>query len=568
METIKQQFTELFLVAIKEKSPIKLSQLCLTYDNLRNMEVPDINLTKKNHDAIVLKNCSTFFSSLDINLDEFEFKRITVANLSDEHIFKSGSKVQFTDNVSLEFAKKISNENLTIDIAHPMILNSEIKINNPLMIEVDIYEDIQEPISDANEYIFKVNGIEKKLPLCSIDRVNQILKENGVSDAYWGDWDWYLYEGDLEVHKLRPEYNLIVTGNLTVKEPMLRLEAGIMVLGETRANAIYIEEGSDVFLLGGTLFNTALLIPYSGAQIVVNRPKGPLLYNGCNEYDVVENIEDVKCYVEVAKPIPDCLTRLVLKEYIDEDEYEPFECDAFAIDIEIGKMVFESEDYFDSVVESIIPSLDTPEEAIELIKENPYLFKNLDKKFYSNKAMIEIAVDAHEHLFELVDEKLQNDREYILESIKRNSRLLQYVKDEFKNDKEIVLEAIKQRYYALRYASKRLQDNKEVLLFAINKSPKSLEFASKRLKGDKEVLLEVIKKDLDALKYATPSIINDEELMLEVIIREPEYIALENFKKYQNSKNFILKALKQNTLVYKYLNKNMQRDKDIQALTP
>lgn len=568
MKILKEEFTEQFIKALLEKSSVNLSNLCLMYDTLINLEVPDIKLSKEQHDAIVAKNCRTFFSNFNIDLNEFKLVSSKIYNLRDEHTFDSGYKVQFVDSLSLEFNKEESNKKLRIDVEHPMIVNGEMKINNPLMIKTDIYEEIDKPISDENEYIFKVNGIEKKLPLCSTDRVNQILKENGVSDGYWGDWDWYLYEGDLEVHKLRPEYNLIVTGNLTVKEPMLRLEAGIMVLGETRANAIYIEEGPDVFLLGGALFNTALLIPHSGAQIVVNRPKGPLLYNGCNEYDVLENIEGVKCYIEIAEPLPDCARELVKDKYIEqyEDEYDDLLLDEFETDIEIGKMVFNSTEYSDSVVEAIFPCLDNLDEVFELIKENPYFFKNLDTKFYSNKALIEIAVDRHEHLFELVDEKLQNDREYILNSIKRNGRLLEYVKDEFKNDKEIVLEAIKQNYYALSDASKSLQDDKELVLLAIDKNAKALEYASKRLRSDSEVLLKVIHKDLNALKYATPSVIDNEDLMLEVVTIAPEYIALEKLYKYQNAKEFILKAIKRNTLVYEYLNQFMKRDEEIQAL--
>ena len=419
-----------------------------------------------------------------------------------------------------------------------------------------------------------LEDIPYKHKIESLDAFEALVKDidddetlEGLYFAYNNFTDWYLHEGDLELDNFDEKVNLVVTGNLTVKEPFMEIETKLIVLGKTTANAIHLY-ASNIFLLGGVEFNLALISYIVGPYKIINNPNGPFLYNS-SDSTIVNNPEKVKCYVDhvYSQSHGDELQMLKAK-YIDRDESD--EEDEYSInldyimeDIKLGKNIFNDSSNVAHFVQVKKPDLNNREHIITLLKKDGLYFKELDEKYRADKELIAIAIENNEEALKYIADALKNDRDYVLSMVKNNGRLLEYVSKAYKKDKEMVLAAINNVAYALDYAHSSLRKDKAVAMFAIKKTPSALEYVDESLQADEELLLHVIEHDVRSFKYAPESVIDNENVILALVKKEPQYLDAEPLHRYKNDKSFVLKVLEETPEAFNYLSKKMQKDVDI-----
>ena len=575
---LKNEFSKAFIEAVSSKSVEACTKLVLSYEEQNILFGKDgFGMKEEAYKEALTKQCQAFFEKWDTFVDEknaYTHTKITLDNLDgvDTYSFEIHDEpFQFLKTISIsmkEYKKEKKIYQVGFQIDNPLFINGRFALNNMLLTKC--YESFWDDLEN----------IPYKNKIHTHDEFKGLVKDIGDSEtlegmlyAYNAYNDWYLYDGDLELEKFDEKVNLVVTGNLTVKEPLVEITTELIVFGKTIVNAMYLDEGNDVFLLGGVEFNVALLSAMPGPYRVINNPKGPFLYSD-SDSTIVNNPEKVKCYADYVygESHGDILT--ILKEkYIDRDEpYEGEEVEEddyhinsgqIAEDIKLGENIFNNSSNIGHYIEVKSPELDNKESLISLLKEDGLQFKKLDEKYSADKELINIAIEDNEVAFKYIADELKDDRDYVLSMIKKNGRLLEYVSKAYKKDKEIVLSAIDSVAYALDYAHTSLRKDKAVVLSAIKKDPSALEYADESLQADEEILLYVIEHDVGSFKYASESVIENEKIMLALVKKEPKYLGVEPLYRYKNDKSFILKALAATPSVFNYLSKKMQKDEDV-----
>jgi hypothetical protein len=155
------------------------------------------------------------------------------------------------------------------------------------------------------------------------------------------NYTWYIYEGDLELDTLQMDtIPLIVTGNLTVNQPILEVDesTGLMVLGKTKVQTMDLSGYG--YFLEGIEFSGLLYCNMHGAQRIIYHPEGPLLYNDSHSARIYpDKPEKVKVYLDRAhdhdgfgdvrtllkEPYWQCEEYMTLEEFETDEESEYYE---------------------------------------------------------------------------------------------------------------------------------------------------------------------------------------------------------------------------------------------------
>lgn len=568
-ENNKEKFAIALIGAIAEKSAQELYSLCLNSDDQIKMGIKP-ELTEAKVSEIVLKNCVTFINTIDFNINEYVLDSVDIRASKDAEELVKGHITTFIDSVELLLKKEGSTSMLSVDVEIPIVIDNKIKINNPLLIKCQEFEDSSrgDEIQPESITIIDSNNQRLKFSICDIDIVKSYLKKNHVVDAEEiSNLPWYIFDGNVEIDSYSLPMNTIITGDLYIHERLVEIDRDLIVLGKTVANAIAMDGSNDIFLLGGVEFNTALFSMMPGPFRVLRKLKGPLLYTD-SDSTLIEGTEDVTCYIDqVYSESHGDVGTLIKNKYLNKSFCSLDSPSLIANAIKYGKNIFNSEDTKEKFITVKEPKLNDREEVITLLKSDGFYLKLLDEKYRADKELIDIAINYSADTFTYIADSLKNDATYIYELVKKEGRVFEFVNSRFKKDKNLVLLAIETTGYALDYAHKSLKADKEVVMAAVRKDPNVLEYADESLKSDEEILLTIINNDVDVFnRYASPSVMDNETIILALIKKAPKYLEAEILKKYRNDKVFIMKALEENHLVFNYLGKNLQKDEDVRKV--
>lgn len=131
--------------------------------------------------------------------------------------------------------------------------------------------------------------------------------------------------------------------------------------------------------------------------------------------------------------------------------------------------------------------------SILIIKQKPFLFKNLKPEFKTKDVILEGIRDPLNirHMISDISDEMKEDPD-----IKPllDIKTLPYFSPQYNNDKRFILQSVK-KYNTLRFASKTLRNDKDVVYAALNNS----------------------KDPDDVLKYISPSLKNDRNIFLKAI---------------------------------------------------
>jgi len=581
LELLKNEFSKVFIEAVSSKSVEACTNLVVSYDEQNILFGKDgFGMKEEAYKEALTKQCQAFFKKWDTFIDEknaHAHTKLILDNLDGVHTYSfeiHDEPFQFLKTISIsmkEYKKEKKIHQVGFEIDNPLFINGRLALNNMLLTKC--YESFWDDLENI-PYKNKIHTLDEFKSL--VKDVDDSETLEGMFDAYNAYNEWYLYDGDLELEKFDEKVNLVVTGNLTVKEPLVEITTELIVFGKTIVNAMYLDEGNNVFFLEGVDFNVALLSTMPGPYRVINNPRGPFLYSD-SDSTIVNNPEKVKCYADYVygKSHGDILSMLKEKyinrdepyegEEIEEDDYY-IDAAQIAEDIRLSENIFNNSDDVAHYVEVKKPDLDDKESLMTLLKEDGLQFKKLDEKYRADKELINIVIENNEVAFKYIADELKDDRDYVLSMIKKNGRLLKYVSKVYKKDREIVLAAIDGVAYALDYAHSSLKKDKDVVLRAIKKDPSALEYADESLHADEEILLYVIEHDVSSFKYASESVIDNENIMLALVKKDPKYLGVEPLYRYKNDKAFILKVLEETPRAFNYLSKKMQKDEDVLEL--
>ena len=176
--------------------------------------------------------------------------------------------------------------------------------------------------------------------------------------------------------------------------------------------------------------------------------------------------------------------------------------------------------------------------------------KSFDVKRSNDKAYILKEVKKNWISLKYASDELRNDKEVVLAAVKNWGNALKYASDELRNDKEVVLAAVKNWGDALKYASDELKNDKEVVLEAV-KTGSALYHASEALRNDKDIVLEAICCDAYNFLYASEALRNNQDIIIQFLKHFRGDLADEQFafitlKKFQNNKTLMHLAKENN----------------------
>lgn len=352
---LKNEFSKSFIEAISSKSVEACTKLILSYEEQNILFGKDgFGMEKKAYGEALTKQCQAFFEKWDSFIDEknaYDYTKLILDNLDevDTYAFEINDEpFQFLKTISIsmkEYKKEKKIHQVGFQIDNPLFINGRFALNNMLLTKC--YESFWDDLENI-PYKNKIHSLDEFKAL--IKDIEDGETREGMRDAYNAYNDWYLHDGDLELDNFDEKVNLVVTGNLTIKEPLVAIETELIVLGKTRVNAMYLGEGDDVFLLGGVDFNVALISAMPGPYKIINNPNGPFLYSD-SDSTIVNNPEKVKCYADYVYGESHGDILAMLKEkYIDKDEpYGDEEIDEddyyinvslIAEDIRLGENIF------------------------------------------------------------------------------------------------------------------------------------------------------------------------------------------------------------------------------------
>ena len=343
LELAKDNFAQAFIEAVSTKSIEACKKLVLSYDEQAVLfGKENIVMSKEDYHKVLTRQCQAFFEKWEKFIDEknaSSFTKLTLNNLAkvDTYEFKvTNEPFQTMRRVSVsmkEYKKGKMIYRVGFQIDEPIFINGRFAINNMLLVRC--YESFWDDLSDI-PYTDKISTYKEFKELIR-GYVNINLDEN----KFYGEW--YVHKGDLKLDKFDEKVSLIVTGNLTVKEPLVEITTGLIVCGKTVVNAMYLEETNSIFLLGGVEFDVALISVLTDSYREIYHPKGPFLYNDSESAEII-GAEEVECYFNNAFGEFSCNIEETLKEkYIDRDNDEPsmgVDIDLIVEDIKLGKNIF------------------------------------------------------------------------------------------------------------------------------------------------------------------------------------------------------------------------------------
>ena len=323
-EIIKQTFAKEFIEAFSTKSVEKCSKLILSYDDQIFLagEDTDINISRTEYDKNIitptemfLEKASHFIDKNNTNTNsQLVFSNIKAVDLHNFEINKE--LIQGIDTISISMNTRLLdgiNYEVGFQIDDALLVNGKIKITNWFFVKY--YESYWEDINKENT---PYPEIESK------ERLNDLFKNIDTEyKDYIHNWNkWYIHEGDLELDNYEVKVNLIVTGNLTIKAPLVEIIHPLVVLGKTFLNALYLEEDNDVVFIGGINFNLAVFIDSSGAFQAFNKAEGVFFYTNSESYEI-DDFDNISYVLDI--PMGEYkgdLQYLLLGKFIEERDDE------------------------------------------------------------------------------------------------------------------------------------------------------------------------------------------------------------------------------------------------------
>ncbi len=295
IEAIKEEFAKSFIEAISSKSVEACADLVLNAEDNKTLEI-DYGFSDKVYRKKLMTQSKNFLKEqrkfIDkMNADQtsaISYENYLKINTYDFEIPKEHPAC-FIKTISISMKERLIDGvfyQVGFQIDDALFINGKIKINN--LFSVRMYESYRDEINEENTPYPLVK--DKKILRNALGK--HANKEYADILGYYNDW--YLHEGDLTIEKFDLKVNLIVTGNLTIKEPVVEVPHELIVLGKTQLNTLYLNEPNDVLFLGGIEFKDCLFIMDSGPYQIFNHPKGPLIFSWSESIEV-NSLEQVEC---------------------------------------------------------------------------------------------------------------------------------------------------------------------------------------------------------------------------------------------------------------------------------
>lgn len=332
LDDIRSEFAEHFLKAISEKSIEKLQRLLLSHDDHMYLSTLATYISGKTYEEddynkALSRQTETFLNKANKFIDKKNSEkssRIMSSNLNEVKTYRfeiNDEPMQSMDTITISMKPRLIdgvNYRVGFEIKEALLINDKIKITNWYFVK--FYESFWDDVNEDNTPFPKIE--DKKTLTKLFENFNHEFSD------YIHNWQWYLHEGDLVLEKYDLKVNLIVTGNLTIKEPLPMIGHELVVFGKTNLNALHIDESNNVLFINGIEFKVGIFIaPWSsGAYQLLNKPKGPLIYS-LSETTEVDDMEHVQYYQDANTEGTSNLQSLVRKNFLEKNEDDEYVLD-------------------------------------------------------------------------------------------------------------------------------------------------------------------------------------------------------------------------------------------------
>jgi len=425
--------------------------------------------------------------------------------------------------------------------------------------------------SDRREYVPVAQNIPETVTVtdssgaanvfarCEASTVKELLTDRGIRGH--GDlepYGWYLCEGDLTLDDA-PTSDLVVTGDLTIRAPLAEPSTGLIVLGQTTVNAIYLPGDEEVFLVGGVRFSVALISIHSELQRELRDLAGPFAYNDGDSTNI-EGVDGVQCYVDYVNTAShgDPAAVLLPTFLLTEDGDEIVDVDRMLGAIKMGERVLVNAP--DAAVDVAVPDVEDRATVLSLLAKDGHYLRVLDDAMRADQELVAVAVERSPRAFEHAAVSLKHDRDFVKALLQTNGRLLEVVPEVFQDDRELVEVAMASRSDAFSDASASLRSDKEFALAAVIADPGNLEYVDESLQADEDLLLAVIGGDASKFKYASLEAVQNLRVMHELVVADPTYLEADPLEHLRADKEFIAEAAVRNPRVFEHIEESLQQD--------
>jgi hypothetical protein len=137
------------------------------------------------------------------------------------------------------------------------------------------------------------------------------------------------------------------------------------------------------------------------------------------------------------------------------------------------------------------------------------------------------------------------------------------ISKESRNDKDIVLKYVKKNSHNLKFISVELRNDEDVIFASINDiCEECFNYASNRLKNNKDFILKAVKKNSHIIKYINEELKKDREILLEAVKYKGtvlEFIP----KEFQNDREIVLTAVQNIGIALHYASEELKNDIEI-----
>jgi len=206
---------------------------------------------------------------------------------------------------------------------------------------------------------------------------------------------------------------------------------------------------------------------------------------------------------------------------------------------------------------------------IDEYEDNEYFLLHEDR----DKVLEVLSVNGH--ALQFVNEDLKADEDVVLTAVRNLPSSFEYASDELKSNYQFVLkvydieinhrtyDGIQWEIYALRCCSDSLLSNKEFVIDLLQIQPNlPMNYVPSFMFEDADIILELIKLGewYDFSTYL--HCINSKKFMLKAIGKSANFI-LSASDELQDNKDFIIEAVKVNSLVLEFLDSKFKSDKDV-----
>jgi len=354
LEAIRQTFTKSLIEAISSKSVEAYTKLVMSYEDYEKLQSISLDISKETYQAAVLTQSEQLFEKKNQFIDERNAHADSALSLDNLAMVVDTSLPVSNDYEFLQhmgfirpFTIKMK-QRLIDDIFYEVFF--DIKLAFLVDGEIKLHHDHE----DADAVFFAENNWddinEKNTPYLLLEdkKVLRKILEKHAKKEYIEVLDyfhsWYVHEGDLILENYDIKVNLIVTGNLTIQEPIAEITNELIVLGNTNVNALYLsEEGNNTLFLGGIEFKVAIFISFSGAYQVLNNPRGSLIY-ASSETVLIDTAEQVQCTYAPDEGFEDDYSKILLAKFLTkyEDGFSEIDLDAVLEAIRAGETIFKN----------------------------------------------------------------------------------------------------------------------------------------------------------------------------------------------------------------------------------